>query len=99
VSLAFALLYYVVFVFFILLIGRLILDWVQVFAREWKPRGVVLVIAEAVYTATDPPLRAIRRVIKPVRLGGIQLDLAFMVLAIACAVLMQVLGGLASSTV
>ena len=97
-SVVFALLYYAVFIFFILLIGRLVLDWVQVFARDWKPRGAVLVVAEAVYTATDPPLRAIRRVVKPVRLGGIQLDLAFMVLALACAVLMQVLSGLARST-
>jgi YggT family protein len=98
VSVVFALLYYAVFIFFILLIGRLVLDWVQVFARDWKPRGAVLVVAEAVYTATDPPLRAIRRVVKPVRLGGIQLDLAFMLLALACAVLMQVLSGLARST-
>jgi YggT family protein len=98
VSVVFALLYYAVFIFFILLIGRLVLDWVQVFARDWKPRGAVLVVAEAVYTATDPPLRAIRRVVKPVRLGGIQLDLAFMLLALGCAVLMQVLSGLARST-
>jgi YggT family protein len=97
VSLVFALLQTVVVIFFILLIGRLVLDWVQVFARDWKPRGVVLVIAETVYTATDPPLQAIRRVVKPVRLGGIQLDLAFMVLAILCSVLIQVLGGLAAS--
>jgi YggT family protein len=98
VSVFFALLQTVVVIFFVLLIGRLVLDWVQVFARDWKPRGVALVIAETVYTATDPPLRAIRRVVKPVRLGGIQLDLAFMVLAILCSVLIQVLGGLAASS-
>lgn len=85
------LLYFVVFLFFVVLIGRLVLDWVQVFARDWRPRGVVLVIAEAVYSITDPPLRALRRVIKPIRLGSVQLDLAFMVLVLVCAVLMSVL--------
>ena len=93
----FQLLQTVVVIFFILLIGRLVLDWVQVFARDWRPHGVALVVAETVYTATDPPLRAIRRVVKPVRLGGIQLDLAFMVLAILCSVLIQVLGVAAGS--
>jgi YggT family protein len=90
------LLYLVVLVFFILLIGRLVLEWVQVFAREWRPRGVVLVLAELVYTVTDPPLRWLRRVIRPVRLGTVQLDLAFLVLALGCSVLMGVLSRAAS---
>ena len=51
------------FLYFLLLIGRLIFEWVQVFAREWRPRGPVLVVAEGIYTATDPPLKALRRVI------------------------------------
>ena len=53
----------VVFLFFIALIGRFVLDWVQMLARSWRPTGVVLVLAEAVYTVTDPPLRALRKVI------------------------------------
>ena len=73
-------LYLIVFLFFILLIGRLVIDWVQVLAREWRPRGPVLVLAEAVYTVTDPPLRALRRLIPPLSLGSVRLDLAFMVL-------------------
>ena len=85
------LLYLVVLLFFILLIGRLVLEWVQVFARDWRPRGVVLVLAELVYTVTDPPLRGLRRVIRPIRLGSIQLDLAFLVLALGCSVLMGLL--------
>lgn len=90
----FGLLYLVVLAFFILLIGRLVLDWIQVFAREWRPRGPVLVIAEVIYTVTDPPLKALRKVIPPLRLGSIQLDLAFLVLVLACSLLMSVLGGL-----
>lgn len=85
------LLYYIVFLFFVVLIGRLVLEWVQVFARDWRPRGAVLVVAEVVYSITDPPLRTLRKVIKPIRLGQVQLDLAFMVLALGCALLMSVL--------
>jgi YggT family protein len=72
--------YYAVFIFFIILIGRLVIDWIQVFARDWRPRGVVLVLAEGIYSATDPPLRALRRVLPPLRIGQVQLDLAFIVL-------------------
>lgn len=74
------LLYYIVFIFFIVLIGRLVIDWIQVFARDWRPRGVVLVICEGIYSATDPPLKALRRLLPPLRIGQVQLDLAFIVL-------------------
>lgn len=66
--------------FFYTLIIRFILDWVQVLARNWRPQGPILVIAEIVYSITDPPLNFIRRFIRPIRLGAIQLDLAFIVL-------------------
>jgi YggT family protein len=68
--------------FLLCLVVRLVLDWVQFFARDWRPRGVMLVIAEAVYTVTDPPLRALRKVIPPLTLGQMRLDLAFLVLFI-----------------
>ncbi|MCC2310219.1 YggT family protein [Cellulomonas chengniuliangii] len=87
-------LYLVVLVFFLLLLARLVLDWVQFFAREWRPSGVMLVIAEATYTVTDPPLRAIRRVVPPLSLGTVRLDLAFLILMLACTVLMSVLSAL-----
>lgn len=73
-------------IYFVVLIGRLVFDWIQVFARSWRPRGVVLVIAEAIYTLTDPPLKAVRRVVPPVRLGGIALDLAFLIVALTVQV-------------
>jgi YggT family protein len=84
-------LYLVVFLFFIALIIRLIFDWIQVFSREWRPRGVVLVAAEGVYTVTDPPLKALRRVLPPLRLGGVQLDLAFTVVFLIVLILLSVL--------
>jgi YggT family protein len=84
-------LYLVVLAFFVLLIGRLVLDWVQAFAREWRPRGVVLVIAEAIYTVTDPPLKLLRRAVPPLRIGQVAIDLAFMILFIVTLLLMQLL--------
>jgi YggT family protein len=69
-------------VFFILLIIRLVLDYIQMFARSWRPSGVVLVLAELVYTVTDPPLRALRKVIPPLRIGSVSVDLSFLVLII-----------------
>jgi YggT family protein len=84
-------LYFVVLLFFISLIIRLVFDWIQVFARDWRPAGAVLVAAEGVYTVTDPPLRALRRVIPPIRLGQISFDLAFFVLFILCSILMSIL--------
>ncbi len=82
---------FVVFIFFVVLIGRLVLDWVQVFAREWRPRGVLLVVAEAIYSITDPPLKALRRVVPPLQLGSIRLDLAFLILFFATSILTSIL--------
>ncbi|MGL4172788.1 MAG: YggT family protein [Actinomycetota bacterium] len=79
---------FLVFLFFLTLIGRFVLDLVQSFAREWRPRGLVLVVAEGIYTVTDPPLKALRKVIPPLRLGPVQLDLAFSVLLLITIVVM-----------
>ena len=81
----------VVFFFFIALIIRLILDWIQVFAREWRPSGVVLILAEAVYSITDPPIKALRRVLPSLRLGSVAIDLSFLVVFFACTILLGVL--------
>lgn len=80
--------------YFFVLIGRLIFDWVQVFSRDWRPKGPVLVLANGVYTLTDPPLRALRRVIPPLRLGGIALDLAFLVLILGVGIARGIAAGL-----
>ncbi|WP_432502025.1 YggT family protein [Kineococcus arenarius] len=96
-ALVFSLLQLLVLLFFLCLIARLVLDWVQALSREWRPRGVVLVGAEAVYTVTDPPLKVLRRVLPPLRLGAVQLDLAFLVLAILCSILMSVFSALSVS--
>lgn len=66
----------------LLVIARLVIDWVMVFARSWRPTGFTAVLCEAVYSVTDPPLRAIRSVLPPVRLGGAAIDFSPMVLLI-----------------
>ncbi|MFC4051497.1 YggT family protein [Actinomadura syzygii] len=77
----------ILYFFLLFLIGRLILEVLQSFARQWKPSGVVLVIAEATYTVTDPPLKFLRRFIPPIRLGNVALDLSFTVLILVVWVL------------
>ncbi len=82
--------YTLLLIYVLILLVRLVLDWIQVFSRDWRPRGPILVLAEAAYTVTDPPLRAIRRVIPPLRLGGIQLDLGYLLLMLGCTISMQI---------
>ena len=80
----------VLWFFIALLWVRFVVDWVQVFARSWAPHGVLLVALEGVYSATDPPIKALRRVIPPLRIGSIALDLSFLIVIIAAYVLLRV---------
>jgi YggT family protein len=82
--------FYALSVYLVLLIGRMIFSWIQVYAKSWSPTGILLVIAEGVYSATDPPLRFLRRYIPTVRLGSVALDLSFMLLFLVVYVLWQV---------
>ena len=81
---------YVLTIYLVLLVGRMIIGWIQVFAREWRPTGIVLVVAEAIFTVTDPPLKFLRRFIPQLRLGMVALDLSFMVLFIVVLILLEV---------
>jgi YggT family protein len=83
-------LYYVLSIYLVIIIGRLVISWIQAFARSWQPTGVVLVIAETIFTLTDPPLKFLRRYIPPLRLGTVAIDLSFMVLFIVVLILLQV---------
>ena len=82
---------YVLYAFIALLFVRFIIDWVMVFARNWRPSGAAAAVLELAYSATDPPLKALRRVIPPLRLGSFALDLAFILLFIVCYVLIAVI--------
>jgi YggT family protein len=83
-------LYYVLSIYLVIIIGRLVISWIQAFARSWQPTGVVLVIAETIFTLTDPPLKFLRRYIPPLRIGTVAIDLSFMVLFIVVLILLQV---------
>ena len=83
-------LYYILFFFIALLWIRFIVDWVQVFARRWEPHGPLLVALEGVYTATDPPIVALRRVIPPLRIGQVALDLSFLLVMVTAWLLLNV---------
>ncbi len=80
----------ILWAFIALLWIRFIVDWVQVFARAWEPHGGALVLLEGVYTITDPPIRALRRFIPPLRLGSFALDLSFLIVMITAYLLLQV---------
>jgi YggT family protein len=88
----------VLLVFLILLFARFVVDWVMVLARSWRPSGLVAAGLEVVYTTTDPPLKAVRKVIPPLNLGSIRLDLGFMVLLIAVLLLRSFTTRLAITT-
>jgi len=94
VQLVFSIVYFLLLLYLVVLIGRLVLDWVQVFSRDWRPRGILLVLAELVYTLTDPPLNWLRRYIPPLRLGPVALDLGFIILFLGVSIAMRVAASL-----
>ena len=75
--------------FLITLIGRLILDYVRIFSPNWRPRGIVLALAELIYSITDRPLRFVRQFVPPLRLGAISLELSFIVVFFVVQLLMR----------
>jgi len=81
---------YILTIYLIILIGRMIFSWIQMFARQWVPTGIILVIAETIFTLTDPPLKFLRRYIRPLRIGTVAMDLSFMVLFFVIIILLDV---------
>jgi YggT family protein len=75
--------------FLITLIGRLILDYIRIFSPNWRPRGIVLALAELIYSITDRPLRFVRQFVPPLRLGAVSLDLSFIVVFFVVQLLMR----------
>jgi len=85
---------FVLFIFMLLLLARVVLSLVIAVAHEWRPSGAGLVVTEGVFTITDPPLKMLRRIIPPLTIGQIRLDLAFLVLFFAVSFSWQLLGNL-----
>ena len=79
----------ILWVFIALLWVRFVFDWVQVFARSWSPSGPLLVLLELVYSVTDPPIKALRRIIPPLRLGSVAIDISFLMVLLAAFLLLR----------
>jgi len=77
-------------IYVMVLVVRLILEYIPIFNRQWRPKGAGLVAAELVYTVTDPPIRLFRRLIPPLRLGPVAIDLAFALTMLLCFMLLSV---------
>lgn len=77
------------------LIGRVIFEYIRMFSRDWRPKGFTLLLAEAVFTITDPPVRIARRVIPPLRLGSVAVDVSILVLFLLLQVLRMIVAPLA----
>ncbi|MDH6180826.1 YggT family protein [Microbacteriaceae bacterium SG_E_30_P1] len=90
VSLVATVIYVALVVFFILMWGRFVLDLARMLARQWRPKGLVLVLAEFAYLVTDPPIRLVRRVIPPLRIGGAALDFAWSIVMLVVIILMSI---------
>lgn len=78
--------------YILVMFARVILEYIPLFNREWRPRGVGLVLAEVVFTLTDPPLKFFRRFIPPLRLGPVAIDLGFPITMLCCFVLLSITG-------
>jgi YggT family protein len=81
----------------LVLLARMVLDFIPMLSREWRPRGAGLVVAELVYTVTDPPIRLLRRFIRPLRIGPVAIDFAFTVVLLICFVLIAITRAVAAS--
>lgn len=84
-------LWYVLWAYLAVLMVRAVLSFVPLFVRDWQPRGIMLVIAEFIYTLTDPPLRFMRKIIPPIRIGSTSWDLGFLVLFLGLSFLQRLI--------
>jgi YggT family protein len=75
-------------VFLYALLGRLIFDYIQMFSRTWRPRGILVYFVEAIYTVTDKPMKLVGQFVPPLRLGAVSLDMSFIVLFFGTQLLM-----------
>jgi YggT family protein len=88
-SLFFSILGFVLFAFWLLLIARVVVEFVRSFSRDWRPRGLMVVFLEVIMTVTDPPVKLLRRIIPQLTIGAVRFDLSIMVLLLAAFVGME----------
>jgi YggT family protein len=85
--------YVAISIFIAVMWARFVLDFVAMLAREWRPRGLLLILAELVYTITDPPVKAVRRVVPPLRAGGVAIDFSWTIVLIGAIILSYIARG------
>jgi len=96
VSLFFEIVGFALFIFWLLLIARIVVEFIRSFSRDWHPRGVTVVILEAIMTITDPPVKLLRRIIPQLTIGAVRLDFSIMVLLLLAFFGMQLAFGAAA---
>ncbi|ANG85543.1 YggT family protein [Microbacterium aurantiacum] len=97
VQLIASILNFLLLLYVFVLFARLVLEWIPIFNREWRPRGAGLVAAEVVYTVTDPPIRTFRRFIPPLRVGTVAIDFGFALTMLLCFILLSVTRSIAGA--
>jgi YggT family protein len=95
-SLFFEILGFALFVFWLLLIARVVVEFIRSFSRDWHPRGFTVVILELIMTVTDPPVKLLRRLIPQLTIGAVRFDLSIMVLLLVAFIGMQLAFGAAA---
>lgn len=86
---------YALWIYIVLILARIVIEWTRQFARKWRPVGAAAIGLELVYVATDPPIRLLRRLVPPLQLGTVSLDLSVIILLIALIIVRVVALGLA----
>ena len=95
-ALFFEILGFALFLFWLLLIARVVVEFIRSFSRDWRPKGFTVVVLEVILTLTDPPVKLLRRIIPQLTIGAVRFDLSIMVLLLAAFVGMQLAFGAAT---
>jgi len=88
-ALFFEILGFALFLFWLLLIARVVVEFIRSFSRDWRPKGFTVVVLEVILTLTDPPVRLLRRLIPQLTIGAVRFDLSIMVLLLLAFIGMQ----------
>ncbi len=96
VVLFFQILGFALFIFWLLLIARVVVEFIRSFSRDWRPTGITVVILEIIMSLTDPPVKLLRRLIPQLTIGAVRFDLSIMVLLLVAFIGMQLAFGAAA---
>jgi YggT family protein len=81
--------YLVLYFGLLIVLARFMMSFVIQLARRWRPSRGAAATLEVIWSVTDPPLHALRRVIPPLRVGTVSFDISLMLLLLILYVLMD----------